>query len=869
MSPEPGPLPFELDQFQIDAIASIDAHRSVVVAAPTGSGKTVVADHAVDQALSGRAKAFYTTPIKALSNQKFHDLRRRLGATEVGLLTGDTAIAADAPVVVMTTEVLRNMLYVDSPLLAGLEWVVLDEVHYLQDPYRGPVWEEVIIHLDQSVGLVCLSATVSNADELAEWIGHVRGPTDLILETRRPVSLEHHYAVSEKGSGRLHLLPTLVNGKPNPAGADYDVQGRGRSRSGGRGRRRWVTPRRIEILRELAERDLIPAIYFLFSRAGCDDAVRAFIGSSLELTTPEEQQEIDGIIADHVSILSADDLRAVEFDRWRTGLVSGVASHHAGLVPPFKEAVEECFVRGLVKAVFATETLALGINMPARSVVIERLTKFNGETHEFLTPGQYTQLAGRAGRRGIDDEGHAVVLWSPWVPFRRVAELTRSREFELTSAFRPTYNMAVNLVRRQTPTGAHRLLTASFGQFQADRRLRGLERRAEENTEHARSLEEELAAMLPEGWTIEEALAQGRSGERREQRREIEVAVRALSPGDVVHLDGVGPAAVLSVAQRGPFSRLKVVNSEGTPSSLHSTALSDVPISLGTLSLPVPFMPNDDAFRVAVGELLADSGYPSAPTDGAARRDSEMTGGRLSPAIRRRIRKVVRARSEAREQRELASEGADSLAEQFDRVLGVLDQWDYLSGWALTPRGERLAGIYHESDLLVTEAAERGLFEELDPEELCSLVSCITYEHRGPGESSAPTIGGRLRSRVEDLVGLGQELRTLEDSAGLPPTRLPDFGFADVAFSWAGGSPLEQVLEMCDFSGGDFVRNAKQLLDLLRQLGRVLPDPATRAAAEEATAGVRRGVVAASSMVEARSEHEPGPSGEEVDAAGN
>src|SRR4051812_19077381 len=270
--------PFALDPFQVRAIAALDAGESVLVAAPTGSGKTVVAEHAVAVALASGGKAFYTTPIKALSNQKYGDLVRAHGAETVGLLTGDNAINGDAPVVVMTTEVLRNMVYANSPALHGLQYVVLDEVHYIQDEYRGPVWEEVIVHLPRDVRLVCLSATVSNAEELADWISTVRGPTAAIIEERRPVELRHLYLAGDRGSERLHLLPTLVDGRPNPEASRLDasaLRGPRRRQRGGHvpAGRRLYTPRRVEVVDRLQEEGLLPAIYFIFSRPACDDAV--------------------------------------------------------------------------------------------------------------------------------------------------------------------------------------------------------------------------------------------------------------------------------------------------------------------------------------------------------------------------------------------------------------------------------------------------------------------------------------------------------------------------------------------------------------------------------------------------------------------
>ena len=421
---------FTLDPFQQQAIAAIDRGESVLVAAPTGAGKTVVAEHAVDRVLADTdGRVFYTTPIKALSNQKYGDLVRRHGADRVGLLTGDNSINGDARVVVMTTEVLRNMIYAGRDL-DDLRFVVLDEVHYLQDTYRGPVWEEVIIHVPAHVRLVCLSATVSNADELSAWLTEVRGPTATIIEHHRPVELEHLYAVADGVEDTLRIIPTLIADRPNPEGPDFDSQRvRGRGGPGGRVRHRWFTPDRADLVDRLDDEGLLPAIFFVFSRAGCDDAARQVARAGPALTTAEERARIEEIVEDHVSELSDRDLTALQFGVWREGLQAGIAAHHAGMVPPFKEAVEACFVEGLVKVVFATETLALGINMPARSVVISSLSKFTGERHERLTPSQYTQLTGRAGRRGIDDHGTAIVLWSPFVAFTDVATLAASRRF--------------------------------------------------------------------------------------------------------------------------------------------------------------------------------------------------------------------------------------------------------------------------------------------------------------------------------------------------------------------------------------------------------------------------------------------------------
>ncbi len=466
----------------------------MLVSAPTGSGKTVVADHAVDSALSAGRRAFYTTPIKALSNQKYRDLCHRLGSQRVGLLTGDNVIAGDADVVVMTTEVLRNMIYAGG-VNARLGAVVLDEVHFLEDPYRGPVWEEVILHLPPDVVLVCLSATVSNHRELGDWLNRVHGPTAVVAESRRPVPLTNLYAVGRRRSDSVQILPTLAGGRPNPQGSRFDQptatgrgprtgggadrgrrgtgrRGRGRSNGpGGRGENRpggpW-RPRRIDLLTELQERGLLPVIWFVFSRKGCDQAAARLARDGARYTTDAEAARIDEVVEARLAGLDRGDLAALGAGRWADRLRLGIASHHAGMLPVFKETVEHCFSEGLVRVVFATETLALGVNMPARSVVIDKPTKYDGQRIAPLSPVQYTQLTGRAGRRGIDDRGWAVMLWSQDFSFSDVAALAASRSFELRSAFRPTYNMVAGLLGRMPVEAARDLMSRSYAQHQAD-----------------------------------------------------------------------------------------------------------------------------------------------------------------------------------------------------------------------------------------------------------------------------------------------------------------------------------------------------------------------------------------------------------------
>jgi ATP-dependent RNA helicase HelY len=509
------------DEFQAEAFGALDEGQSVVVSAPTGAGKTLIAEYAILRALRNGQRAIYTTPIKALSNQKFRELATIAPIEQTGLVTGDNSIRPGAAVVVMTTEVLRNMIYEQPSALDEVAVIVIDEVHFLQDRFRGPVWEEVIVHAPERIQLVCLSATVSNADELGEWIRTLRGPTTTVVRTKRPVRLERWFAVTPKAEA-VEIIPLFARKKgdgrePNPQGRRFDPEPtsrrNNRSNSPARKRSKFFTPSRRELIERLDADDMLPAIWFIFSRRGCDEAVGSLRRSGIQMSRVSDRPTISAIIDDHTSHLTAEDLDALGFRSWRGALIDGFASHHAGQIPAFKEATEEAFSRGLLKVVFATETLALGINMPARTVVIDKLTKFEGTVagpdsraiHEFLSPAQFTQMTGRAGRRGIDDLGHAVVLWSPWVSFEQAATLAANDNFPLKSAFRPTYNMTANLMKRYPEAQAVSVLRRSFAQFQMDRnlvadaeRLRRLIRRSEELTAAAHCERGDVAAALRE-----------------------------------------------------------------------------------------------------------------------------------------------------------------------------------------------------------------------------------------------------------------------------------------------------------------------------------------------------------------------------------
>ncbi len=869
-------LGVDLDPFQRRAFDALDDGASVLVAAPTGAGKTLVAEYAVHRALESGGKVFYTTPLKALSNQKYGDFVHRYGPERIGLLTGDNAVNGEAPVVVMTTEVLRNMIYASSPTLANLQYVVLDEVHYLQNRYRGAVWEEVIIHLAPEVDLVCLSATVSNAEEFADWIATVRGHTTAIIEERRPVELTNLYAVSDRATGEIDILPTFVAGptgevRPNPEAARLDAQGSGprgtNVRGRGRPRSRLAAPRRSDLVATLRDQTMLPAIYFIFSRAACDDAVRQCLDAGLRLTSGDDRRALRAIADAHTESLTDDDLAALAYPEWISGFEVGIAAHHAGLVPPLKEAVEEAFAAGLVRVVFATETLSLGINMPARTVVIEKLSKFTGEQHEPLTPGEYTQLTGRAGRRGIDPVGYAVVCWNPFVPFDQAAGLASRRTSALTSSFRPTYNMATNLVARHTPEVAHRLLNLSFAQYHADRDVVALERQLE-RTETLVSARAEAATCergdLAEYRALRRLVARARRDP--ERGRATSVALDRLRPGDVVATRrGGGRAVVLKHESGRSGGRLMMLGTNREVFRLGPGDFRRRPVALAHVDLPVPFAPRSLTFRRAAAELLRRAELREPPTEpGGADDAGDLAEAALAthpvascPRLGSHIEAATaldRLTRDAARLRRRVRNRSESLARQFDRVLRVLESWEYVDGWSLTPAGELLSRIYSESDLLVAEALRTGLLDGVAPAEMAALVSCFTFERRGPdAEHRAPPPvwpTSRVAQRSRDLRTLARRLRTDEDDAGLPETRPPDPGLADALHAWASGDALADVLDEEDeLTGGDFVRHVKQVVDLLRQIAIAAPNEETRAGAATAADACFRGVVAASSVV--------------------
>ncbi|WP_167146515.1 DEAD/DEAH box helicase [Actinomyces sp. ZJ308] len=925
---------FPLDPFQEEACAAVERGEGVLVAAPTGAGKTVVGEFAVHLGLAQDRKTFYTTPIKALSNQKYLDLVARHGEERVGLLTGDTSVNPHADVVVMTTEVLRNMLYSGSRDLDRLGFVVMDEVHYLADRFRGPVWEEVIIHLPAEVQVISLSATVSNAEEFGDWLGQVRGRTAVVVSEQRPVPLTQHMMVGRRllplysrpvdpagparlpehrddaGEGAEEVQPETSTQPPlNPellkavkqarraaasggasknshrsrgGGSARGPQPWRRSAGGGRAPRRGEggartarlkPPSRLQVVTALEEARLLPAIVFVFSRAGCEQAVHQVVGAGVDLTTEAEAARIREIIERRTADIPAGDLGVLGFHFWAHALERGVAAHHAGLLPVFKETVEELFSAGLVKVVYATETLALGINMPARTVVLESLRKWNGSAHVTLSPGEYTQLTGRAGRRGIDVEGHAVVLAADDVEPATVSSLASRRTYPLVSAFRPTYNMAVNLLERMSRARAREVLEQSFAQFQADRGVVELAAQARRKRRSLEALEKDMTCRLGdfrEYAALRQAIANAEADLSRDKaasrRSETGRVMSALGRGDVVVFRkgrrrrhgivlevGADRTGTPTVTVLGEDSRVLALTPDTSPDGVMRVGALRVADSMD------PHRPRDrdrlvqrlvDALRA--GDLEGETRRTRTRSSRAqARRDSAIENlERLRHEMRshpchgcpdreehaRVGRKWSRARAEAERLQRRIETRTGTIARLFDAVCEVLLELGYLRPvdrghpereLRVTGAGKVLARIYAERDLLIAECLRTGVFEDLGSGELAGALSACVYEPRLSAQSIGLPVspGSRLGQCLRAQLGVSHRIHDLESLARIEASSGAEPALAGAVQAWCDGAQLADILDATELTAGDFVRWCKQLLDVVGQIATLSPPP--------------------------------------------
>lgn len=893
---------FPLDPFQLEASNAIAEGRGVLVAAPTGAGKTVVGEFAVFTAFHNQGSCFYTTPIKALSNQKFHDLCDQYGEANVGLLTGDVTINGDAPIVVMTTEVLRNMIYQGSDRLRTLTHVVMDEVHFLADKSRGPVWEEAILNLDPDVILVSLSATVSNVEEFGGWLSTVRGRTDIILTEHRPIPLSQFMMVGRqiiplfqdqatRGKAADGSLSPAINRAVVAAAAKAEESGKRRG------------PKRSAVALHLDAANMLPAIYFIFSRVGCDAAVKQLLTDRVDFTTPAQRSEILKTIDEGVEGLTQEDLNVLGFRQWRRAVSRGFAAHHAGMLPAFRHIVEDLFARGLLKVCFATETLALGINMPARSVVLEKLIKFNGEAHVDLTPGQYTQLTGRAGRRGIDTKGNAVVLWAQGIDPHAVADLASTRTYPLDSTFRPGYNMAVNLINTKGLTESHRLLQRSFAQYQADgtiveaaeaveRRRRQLDEAEDELrnviTDFRRKaarfesdLESDTKAVVDYARLRRELSQEERRAKRDaglERNKETAKLLGNLVVGDVLALPtGRNPmtAVVARSDHRHRNPNPTIITEDGWVERVSAETFGNTPVHIGHMKLHkgVERAPKRLARSVAANLRRMHFDKPAklkAKARGGSARATELRQqvhahpvhaweGREE--MNRAAELYLKAQRRLAFEQEETTSNRESLSAQFNRILALLEEMDYVelthaaaqddtfTDATITLEGERLARIHHESDLLIAQCLRRGIWDNLDPADLAAVASTCVFENRKESSAEAALPTEPLKEAVSHTLRIYNELASDEQRHRVPQTREPELGFATAVHQWTAGAPLEYCLQAAEASGavltpGDFVRWCRRVIDLLDQIRQTGYSAEVKAASRKAVSAMQRGVVA-------------------------
>ena len=756
-------LPFKLDGFQREAIEKLERGQGgVLVSAPTSSGKTMVAEYAIFRALQDGEKLLYTTPLKALSNQKYHDFVRQYGESNVGLVTGENTINDEAPIVVMTTEILRNLIYEDPNRLDLVRYVVLDEVHYIDDFPRGSVWEEIVIQAPKTIKLVGLSATIGNYQEIADWMAENRGGMETVFHDVRPVELKMWLAINNrflplfKGDGGIDQRTWSKAAQEEEA--SYRVGGY----------RSLPSNDLLHVVPELRSLDMLPAIYFIFSRRGCREALQRCSYHEIDLTTAAEKEAIDRVAAERLQGLKDHDEEAL-FRRMIDArlLRRGLAEHHAGLLPYHKEMVEELFQRGLIKVVFATETLSLGINMPARGVVVSSFTKFDGVNFSNLTTGELTQLMGRAGRRGIDVIGHGVILKEADVEVGTIYEVAMGPTLVVESKFLPSYNMALNLLRVYTPEEAEALMQRSFGQFQ--KRLA-----AEQTKERLANVRVQLADIR-QMWDDPEVSIEdvAQYFKLEDRRRAIRIELKRLRREGAAERRGRrGTRHTRAITPAGRMIQRLEVEAKGLLERQHKLKVVRSP---------------------RFGELL--------------QRYAEI----------RTLQKELDAG-----QREVTGQ-MDEYARKLRRLCKILTETGFLARDRPTDKGLFAARVYGENTILVTEALWLGWLEGLTPEELCAVLVMLAAEDRergrnrearGPRRYPTPAIAQTARL----IRSLYFRFADLENDLDEPNLRTPSHDYIDFAYRWATGESLDKIPLPSNIDIGDAIKAMKGLYSLLRQL---------------------------------------------------
>lgn len=845
-------FPFQLDEFQQDAIEALNQGKSVVVCAPTGSGKTLVGEYAIYRALDHGKRVFYTTPLKALSNQKLRDFRERFGYDQVGLLTGDSSINRDAPIVVMTTEIFRNMLYgtrigETGTSLQNVEAVVLDECHYMNDRQRGTVWEESIIYCPAEIQLLALSATVDNSDQLTDWLQKVHGPTQLIHSTFRPVPLELHYCNS-KG-----LFP-LLNDKRQ--GLNPRLKQR-RSSAHKRGSRRSRSRINLGfILSQLQQRDMLPAIYFIFSRRGCDRSVDEV--SHLSLVTEEEarllKEKIDAFL-----VWNPDAAREGQVEP----LYRGIAAHHAGILPLWKGLVEELFQAGLIKVVFATETLAAGINMPARTTVISSLSKRTDNGHRLLTASEFLQMAGRAGRRGMDVMGHVVTVETPFEGAKEAAYLATSPADPLVSQFTPSYGMVLNLLQTHTLEEAKQLVERSFGQYLATLYLaphqEAIERVEADIAHHRAQLE-----TVDEDILADYAKLKGRLKEERRllkilQRQAAEVLSEDVSynvqfaiAGTLLSLKGKHiPVAepqtavlVMKTQGSGQFPDLVCLTQDNYWYIVTTADVVDLHADIPRLQqadnlTPPPEMPlkpgqhrrGDEATLAVAAQIKPQPLEILAPEVKEQMERTQHVVAMVDKhparqwdnpnALLKRQKRLKRLEQELADRQAKLSEHTGRYWQEFLDIMAVLQHFDALVDTKPSPLGEMSAAIRGDNELWLGLALESGALNELTPPQFAAACAALVSENSRPDSWCMYQASVAVEEALGSLRQLRRELIQQQHRRRLIVPVWMEYEFIGLVEQWANQVDWPEICKNTSQDEGDIVRMLRRTLDFLSQIPHV------------------------------------------------
>ena len=847
--------PFPLDRFQQDAIAAIIDDKSVIVSAPTGSGKTLVAEFAIYTALARGRRIAYTTPLKALSNQKYADFCRQFGQERVGILTGDVKVNTRAPVIVMTTEILRNMFYTGG--LDSLEFVVLDECHYMGDEGRGTVWEEIIVNAPKDVALVGLSATVKNIAEIADWISLVHRPIVPITHPHRSVPLQ--YLVADL-SGEIHTYEAVRNGK---------VRLLGQEREGGyNDKGRWYTRRVVDptvMLDELESRGWLPAIYFIFSRAGCERAMETVLAEGKPLLTKSQQQQVDEAIREAVSdtpTMAESPLNQTIFQ----ALGMGVGLHHAGVLPSVKRLIELLFERGLCKVVFATETMSLGIHMPAKSVVLQSLTKRTDRGFRSLLHNELTQMAGRAGRRGIDPEGKCVMALDVRDGLEDMMRVVDGPPEPVLSQFKLGYgSVALLLATGQDMATIRRTVESSFGQYQNLKKIRGLEAEVaslEMAVEDARRFTAPCGDFSRIGryraaraQVEQQRMARGRAGRHGRSVAEAEPGRLAL----VRRKSGASLGIICGLDRRRHRMLVTVLLPHGTTVQMKEGNIKKI-----FWQTPPLHLPRDWERRTrSLGEQLEVLSVPEL----VERERSQGPEGALAAIECHRCpwgsqsrcdhswKGVEALEGRLGQKREMLDAFKNAYWQEFCRVVAVLERFGAVQDGKLLAKGQLISGLRHDNELLVAEMVDRGILEDTTLAEAAALCSCLIEESRS-GDAAVARLflkkRPKLKRKLQELESLAHTVLEVQRHHHLPMPVGVSTGFMPSVFRWASGEDDWTGIVEESFGGheGDLIRALRRLIDVLRQLGEASEvPPAIQAMLARAARVVDRGIVLESALI--------------------